>query len=219
MMTWGVSSAAASSSCGGSLTPSSLACSMMPGPMLLPSPLRALPRASSSRCQAGTGRAVMVCPGSRVARRVEGEEVVEGASGGVALGECLAEVPGFPECGDQRGMAVLVVEHGALRDPGGDEDRGNAVAGSVELEAELARRCIRVGRRHRSRRHMVVGSARLIPADQQGGVPDVRAGVRGARAVDVEDAFQEGFAGQHRGRRVEVPTSTLPPSERPNAGW
>ena len=53
---------------------------------------------------------------------------------------------------------------GALRDPGGDEYRGNAVARSVEREAQLAGRRVVVGRRDRSGRHVVVGSARCMKA-------------------------------------------------------
>ena len=52
-------------------------------------------------------------------------------------------------------------------DPGRDDDGGDAVARAVEREAELARRCGRVGRRDRTGGDVIVGSARLIPADQQ----------------------------------------------------
>src|SRR4029077_6019735 len=62
-------------------------------------------------------------PGVRVARFVEREQVVEGAGRSVTPGERLAEVPDLPERGDERGMAVLVVEDGAFWDPRRDEDR------------------------------------------------------------------------------------------------
>src|SRR6476620_4484150 len=71
-------------------------------------------------------------PGLRVPRFVEREEVVEGPRRSVARRERVAEVPSLPQGGDQGGVAVLVVEHSALRDPGRDEDRGNAIAGAVE---------------------------------------------------------------------------------------
>ena len=60
MISCGVSSALGSSSCGGSLTPISFACSMSPGAALLPSPLRVLPTTSSSICHFETGKAVKV---------------------------------------------------------------------------------------------------------------------------------------------------------------
>jgi len=53
-----------------------------------------------------------------VARLVAGEEVVEGTRRGVPFGERAAEVPDLAEGGDQRSVAVLVVEDGALIDPG-----------------------------------------------------------------------------------------------------
>src|SRR6476469_10296143 len=50
-------------------------------------------------------------PVLRVAGGVSGEEVVEGAGRGVALGECLTESPGLAQGGDQGGVAVLLVVH------------------------------------------------------------------------------------------------------------
>ena len=189
------------------------------GPMLLPRPLSPLLSASSSRCQAGTGSAVMVAQvsGSRGSSRVKRSSKVRAEASRWVRG--VAEVPDLAQGGDQRGVAVLVVEHGALLDPGGDEDRRDAVAGSVEREAELAGRRGRVGRGHGPRGHVVVGAARLVPADQQSGVPDVRARLRDAGAVGLEDALQEGLAGADRGRRVERVGVGPCASERPKAGW
>ena len=48
-------------------------------------------------------------PGVGVAGVVEGEDVLEGAGGGVSTGERLTEVPGFSQRGDQRCVSVLLV--------------------------------------------------------------------------------------------------------------
>ena len=100
-------------------------------------------------------------------------------------------------------MPVLLVVDRTRLDPRRDKDRGDSVAGAIEREAELAFGRGRIGRRNLSWSHVVVGAARLIPADQQGGVPDVRARCRGGGSVGVEDPFQEGLAEQDRGGWVE----------------
>ena len=65
---------------------------------------------------------------------------------GVSPGERLAQVPLLPQRGDERRVAVLLVEHVALGYPGGDDDGRDPITRAVEGEAALARRCRRVGR-------------------------------------------------------------------------
>ena len=141
-------------------------------------------------------------PCRRVAGRVEGEDVVEGAGRGVSLSECVAESPGLAQRGDQRGVAVLLVVHRARFDPRRHDDGGYPVAGAVEGEAELAGRRRWIWRRDWPRRDMVVGASRLVPSDQQRGVPDVCARFGGGGPVGVVHPLQEGLTRQHRGRAV-----------------
>ena len=63
--------------------------------------------------------------------------------------EGVSELPPLPQRGDERRVAVLLVVHRTRLDPRRHDDGGDPVAGAVELEAELARRCGRVGRRDR----------------------------------------------------------------------
>ena len=78
------------------------------------------------RALPGTG-----APGAVAARArcwglggVEREDVREGASRGVSSGERLAQVPLLPQGGDERGVAVLLVEDLALGDPGRHDEAG-----------------------------------------------------------------------------------------------
>ena len=114
-------------------------------------------------------------PGLRVAWGVEGEDVGEGSGGRVACGERISQVPLLAQCGDERRVAVLLVEHLAFGDPRRHDDGRDSVAGPVEREAELAGRGRRIRTRHRRRRDVVIGAARLVPADEQRRVPDVGA--------------------------------------------
>ena len=115
-------------------------------------------------------------PGVRVAGRVEREDVVEGASRGVALGERVAESPA--SCATWRSVRCGGTPR-CSTDPdsthGDTMIGGDPIAGAVEGEAALAGGRGWVRRRDRSGRDVVVGASRFVPADQQGGVPDVRA--------------------------------------------
>jgi hypothetical protein len=118
-------------------------------------------------------------PRVRVAWLVEGEDACEAAAGRVAPSERLAEIPRLVQGGDQRCVPVLLVEHRARLDSGRDDDRRDAVTGAVEGEPELTSRRGGVGWGRGAGWHVVVGPAWLVPPDEQGGVPDVRAGLRG----------------------------------------
>ena len=123
---------------------------------------------------------------------IEGEHSVESPSRGVTLGEWLAQIPHLPQCGDEGGVAVLLVVHRSRRNPWRHHDRWDPVAGAVEGEAEFTRWGGRVGGRNGSGRNVVIGATRLVPADQQGGVPDIGARRSGHGPVGVVDARAEG---------------------------
>ena len=155
-----------------------------------------------------------------VARGVEGEDVGERPGGSVARRERVSQTPLLAQRGDQRRVAVLLVEHLAFGDPWRHDDGGDPVAGAVEREAELAGRGRRVRARHRRRRDVVIGAARLVPADQQRRVPDVGAGrgpaspCRRCRSVrGTPRRPGSTTAGRRRARPRRAPKA------RPNAGW
>ena len=77
-------------------------------------------------------------PGRAVDSRCE--QVVERARRRVPLGEPSPRPHFFRRVVISEVWPVLVVEHGALRDPRGTRIAGNAVAGSIEREPEARRR-------------------------------------------------------------------------------
>ena len=194
MRSSGVNSVLGPSSSEGNDTPIFFAASMIPGPMALPSVLSAPPAATTSSVHAGTGWASTVTQLFGTTWLIEGEHLVEGPSRCVTLGEWLDRDPTLAKRGDERGVPVLLVVHRSRLNPWRDDDCGDSVAGAIEGEAELSRRGDLVGRRNGSGRDVVVGAARLIPADQQGGVPDIGARRSGHGPIGVVDALQEGLA-------------------------
>src|SRR5580693_3482556 len=129
-------------------------------------------------------------PRGGVAGGVEGEGVGERPGGGVAGSERVPQTPLLAQRGDQGRVPVLLVEYLAFGYPRGDHDRRDPVARAVEGEPELARRGGRVWRWHRGGRDVVVGAARFVPADEQGGVPDVGPGWGLHGLVSVVDPAQ-----------------------------
>lgn len=121
-----------------------------------------------------------VWPARGVAGGLAGQQVVERRGVGIAAGERVAEAPHLAERGDHRRVPVLVVDHDPLVHPGGDDDGRHPVAGAVESEVELSRRRARVRWGHRTWWDVIVGSAGLVPADEEQRV--VRVGPLGEAA-------------------------------------
>ena len=115
-------------------------------------------------------------------------------------------------------MAIFLVVHRSRFDPWRHDDRGYPVPGAIEGEAAFAdgRRWVRRG--DSARRDVVVGASRLVPADQEGGVPDVGACLRRGGAVGGEHPLQEGLTGSIDDG-VSAAMSTWSENERPKAGW
>ena len=91
-----------------------------------------LPSRSATAAPAGPGHA----PTVRICRRVPTEDVVDGSSGPVAFGEGVADVPPFAQGRQQRGVPMLLVEHGPWFHPRRRRSPGRGT-GSVEAEAVL----------------------------------------------------------------------------------
>ena len=97
----------------------------------------------------------------------------------------LAAVNGSPRSHTSRSVAIIEVwRYSSVKTarghPGRDDDRRDPVAGAIEGEAELSLGHVGIGGGHRARRHVVVGAAWLVAADEQHGVEDV--GTVGASA-------------------------------------
>ena len=83
---------------------------------------------------------VHVGPARGVSRRLSGKQVVEGAGGGVAVAERVAEIPDLRRVASREvwRYSSLITVPSSIH--GRDDDRGHAVAGAVEGEVALSGR-------------------------------------------------------------------------------
>ena len=70
--------------------------------------------------------------------------------------------------------------------------------------------------RHQTR-VLVVGSTRLVPTNEEGGVPDVASRLRGHRSIGVVDPGQERVAAEHGRGGIEAEVQIVP-NHRPTVG-
>ena len=155
----------------------------------------------------GGRRAGHVRPGAGRTWLRQREHPLERRRRPVALGQVVAEAPDLAEGGDQRRVAELVGHHLAFGHPRRDHDGRHPVPGPVEGEPVLARGV--VGGHGGRRRHVVVGATRLVPADEQRGVPHVGVALGRGVAHGRVQAGQELLARVDRGARVDPEVDVL----------
>src|ERR1700733_5213950 len=101
--------------------------------------------------------------------------MVKGTRCGVPTCEWIAKIPNRAKRCQHRRVPVLLGADRSFGYPGGDEHSRDAIAGPVEAESQLARRCIGIRGWHSSGGNVIVRTSGLVEADEEHGVEDVRA--------------------------------------------